>query len=82
MAKIGDRVACQVVAYEPDHAEETGYYAGYVTVKLLEGKNEGDLVNMINGSVCNVPLEDRVIGRVGNVRWDTYGSYHGWLWSK
>jgi hypothetical protein len=82
--KMSEKVACQVVAVEPDLPTKSGYgyYSGYVTVKLLEGDHEGDLVNMMNGSVQNVPLEERVIGRVGTLRWDTYGAYGGWLWSK
>jgi hypothetical protein len=84
MAQIGDKVTCQVVVVEPDRPGEfgNGYLPGYVTVKLLEGRNEGDIVNMVNGSVQNVPIEERVIGRVGTVRWDTYGLYHGWMWSR
>lgn len=84
MAKDGDIIACQVVALEPDRPTEfgRGYYAGTVTVKLLEGKHERDHVIMVNGSVQNVPLEDRVIGRVGEVYWGQYGSYNGWLWRK
>lgn len=84
MAKNGDLVMCQVVAIQPDRPTEDGrgFYVGDVTVKLLEGNNEGDIVNMVNGSVQNVPLEHRVIGRVGYLRWDTYGPYNGWLWSK
>jgi hypothetical protein len=84
MAVHGDKVMCQVVAVEHDRPTEDGhgFYSGYVTVKLLEGDHEGDLVDMMNGSVQNVPVDQRVIGRVGSVRWDQYGSYNGWLWSK
>ena len=89
MAKLGDTVACQVVALELDRPvvgalskQAVSNWPGSVTIRLLEGEHAGAEHIMVNRSVQNVPLENRVIGRVGYVKWDRRGSYNGWIWSK
>lgn len=90
MAEIGAQVKAKIVAvYPSERVRGTGFEShrwfetgNYCIVEVLDDGwgNKGNTYNMHNGSVQNIPEEDRIVGKVGYMEWVQYGGYCGPVW--
>lgn len=88
MAKEGDIVYCEIVHINPDGPKLDGwgyrrFCMGDVHCQFMDETIPENLRTMImvNGSWQNIPVEDRVIGLIGKLRWAQIGGYNGWVWA-